>query len=170
MLKGAPATPGRPQSKAAGTPVSASPAAQRGHRAVAAASERQDAADGSGSTVKASRGARSAPAAAANPGGIKPPRAAASAQAKRGASPPTSASAAEEASTTASAGAADMKVALAATLPPGSIVYPAHAAVLISTSDYFRRYFDSWHDDGGSRVVAIEVEPEELEAATMMLR
>lgn len=55
-------------------------------------------------------------------------------------------------------------------LPPGALAFPAHVAVLIATSDYFRRYFDAWHPQDGSKIVTLEVEPDEVEAAGMMLR
>ncbi|KXZ45093.1 hypothetical protein GPECTOR_58g542 [Gonium pectorale] len=84
--------------------------------------------------------------------------------------------------------------------PELDLQIPAHAAVLIATSEYFRRYLESWHPGGGAgggrprggeaaggdggsagsgggaggaagrSRIMIEVEPGELQAAHLMLR
>ncbi|GIL87465.1 hypothetical protein Vretimale_1620 [Volvox reticuliferus] len=141
MLKGAPAGPGRQQGKAGPQP-STLPLA---HPARRRGASEQD-------TAKASRSARSAQGSLG--------------KALRSASLPVPEAEAGPGAQPAGAG----KAGTIDNLPPGSVIYPAHAAVLMSTSEYFRRYFDAWHPANGSKIVTIEVEPDEVEAAKMMLR
>lgn len=53
-------------------------------------------------------------------------------------------------------------------LPPNAVVYPVHAPVLISTSEYFRTLVSNW-SSGLDTVITLEVEPDEVEAAKLML-
>ncbi|GIL43981.1 hypothetical protein Vafri_1566, partial [Volvox africanus] len=143
MLRGGPAGPGRQQSKAGPQP-STFPMAHPARRRAAPENE----------TAKASRGARIAQGYLG--------------KALRSAQLSVQAQAEADARNTQSSGTG--KAGTLDDLPTGSVMYPAHAAVLMSTSEYFRRYFDAWHPTDGSKIVTIEVEPDEVEAAKMMLR
>ncbi|GLC53493.1 hypothetical protein PLESTB_000755600 [Pleodorina starrii] len=145
MTKSGPKTPGQQQAKA-GTPSSTPPAQRK------STSERKD--SPRSGIVKASRDSHSGPTGKSTRGASS-------------AAPSADTRVDEPASPSA---AATARAAALSNLPPGSVVYPAHAAVLMSTSEYFQRYFESWFPGDGSNVIAIEVEPDEVEAAKLMLR
>lgn len=50
-------------------------------------------------------------------------------------------------------------------------MYPVHAPVLISTSEYFKTLIENWAPSGSGpdNVLTLEVEPDEVEAAKLMI-